>query len=62
MPAVPKMEDNDDVAMNDIAPTTNGAKRKVNNAAPSFAESESSDDDQPLVRIASLHQNYGIFG
>lgn len=60
MPAVPKMEDDGDVAMNDIAPAANGVKRKVNNRAPSFAESESTDDDQPLVRLPISHQMHEI--
>ena len=62
MPAVPKMEDDDDVVMNDIAPSANGVKRKGNNRRPSFAESESTDDDQPLVRISSNRYNHSIFG
>lgn len=49
MPAMPKLEE-EDVAMNDIAPATNGAKRKTHSNRPSFAEPESSDDDKPLVR------------
>lgn len=60
MPAVPKMEDDDDdVAMSEIAPAANGTKRKANNHAPSFAEPESSDDDRPLVRITPSLYTYG---
>ncbi|KAK5071757.1 DNA topoisomerase 1 [Lithohypha guttulata] len=49
MPAMPKLEE-EDVAMNDIAPATNGAKRRTHSNRPSFAEPESSDDDKPLSK------------
>lgn len=40
--------------MQDIAPaTTNGVKRKADPQRPDFAESESSDDDMPLVRFTA---------
>lgn len=49
--AVPKLEE-EDVAMKDIAPVTNGIKRKPSHSRPDFAEAESSNDDEPLVRLS----------
>lgn len=50
-PAIPAV---DDVAMQDADASTNGVKRKarVSNTRPAYAESESSDDDLPLVCIS----------
>lgn len=45
-PAIPAV---DDVAMPDVEASTNGIKRKASNVRPTYAESESSDDDLPLV-------------
>lgn len=51
-PAIPAI---DDVAMPDVGASTNGIKRKASNVRPTFAESESSDDDLPLVCNALHH-------
>lgn len=45
-PAMPAVED---VAMPDAEASTNGFKRKASSSRPNFAESETSDDDLPLV-------------
>lgn len=47
-PAMPVV---DDVSMQDAEASTNGVKRKAreSNTRPTYAESESSDDDLPLV-------------
>ncbi|MBA7489733.1 hypothetical protein ES702_00267 [subsurface metagenome] len=50
-PAIPAV---DDVSMQDADASTNGIKRKAreSNTRPTYAESESSDDDLPLVCIS----------
>src|SRR4051794_29125634 len=47
-PGLPKVED--DREMRDVEASANGIKRKASGRKPNYAESESSDDDLPLVR------------